>query len=179
MKKVDSQPDLLDVGPAERSGLCHDGEEHGFSLKSRGSTGRGFFGSVRYRLHAELEFVPPSRRAASFWKTPAELLDPAESTEPGRDENPGKYNAMFERRALKGQCFNQPYLGCREFSANFKLVQDSAEEIKAIDETRDLGFMLYDLDFSDPANPIPVFFRAKLENGVMAVPDWGSDEVRR
>jgi CRISPR-associated protein Cas5d len=138
-----------------------------------------FLKDVRYRLHAELEFVPLSKRATSFWKTPNELVDPAESAEPGRDENPGKYNAMFERRAVKGQCFSQPYLGCREFSANFKLVQGSAEGTRAIDETRDLGFMLYDLDFSDPANPTPAFFRAKLENGVMAVPDWGSDEVRR
>jgi CRISPR-associated protein Cas5d len=138
-----------------------------------------FLKDVRYRLHTELEFVPPSKRTVSFWKTPTGLIDPAESEEPGQNENPGKYNAMFERRAMKGQCFNQPYLGCREFSANFKLIQDSTDGAKPIDETRDLGFMLYDLDFSDPVNPIPAFFRARLDAGVMNIPEWDSNEVKR
>lgn len=153
---------------------------NGFFIEEQRQQRAGIFlKEVRYRLHAELEFVPPSKRAAPFWKTPTELVEPAELTELGRDENPGKYNAMFERRALKGQCFNQPYLGCREFSANFKLVKNLDNAPKPIGETRDLGFMLYDLDFSDPANPIPAFFRAKLDTGVMNIPEWESDEVKR
>lgn len=155
-------------------------KSNGFFIEEQRQQRAGIFlKDVRYRLHAELEFVPPSKRATSFWKTPSGLIDPAESEEPGRDENPGKYNAMFERRARKGQCFNQPYLGCREFSANFKLVQEPAVWVNPIEETRDLGFMLYDLDFSDPANPTPAFFRARLDVGVLNIPEWESDEVKR
>jgi len=153
---------------------------NGFFIEEQRQQRAGvFLKDVRYRLHAELEFIPVSKRGEPLWKTPAGLIDPEESTESGKDENPGKYNAMFERRAQKGQCFNQPYLGCREFSANFKLIQDLADGPRPIDESRDLGFMLYDLDFSDPANPIPAFFRARLDAGVMNVPEWESSEVKR
>lgn len=37
----------------------------------------------------------------------------------GPEEKPRKFAEMFQRRAARGQCFNQPYLGCREFSAGF------------------------------------------------------------
>ena len=84
---------------------------------------------------------------------------------------------MFERRAGKGQCFNQPYLGCREFSAYFRLA-DPDEPTETIPEDRTLGWMLYDLDFSDPSNPMPRFFNARMEQGVVHVPDWDSEEVR-
>jgi CRISPR-associated protein Cas5d len=91
---------------------------------------------------------------------------------------------MFERRASKGQCFNQPYLGCREFSANFRLVPntDIEEEVKnkpAIGETKDLGLMLYDMDFTDLKSPQPLWFFAKMENGIINVPVWDSKEVLR
>jgi CRISPR-associated protein Cas5d len=89
-----------------------------------------------------------------------------------------KYYEMFERRASKGQCVNQPYLGCREFAATFRLVPDPATEPAPIPEPRDLGFMLHDLDFSKPADPQPRFFRAQLENGAVQVPTWDSAEVR-
>jgi CRISPR-associated protein Cas5d len=97
----------------------------------------------------------------------------------GKDENPGKYYAMFERRARKGQCFNQPYLGCREFSCSFRLVEEASKERAPLEETRELGFMLYDLDFTDPENIKPAFFRARIENGVLSIPPWESEEVRR
>jgi CRISPR-associated protein Cas5d len=87
---------------------------------------------------------------------------------------------MFERRARKGQCFNQPYLGCREFSASsVRLLDDPSHGPEPIDETRDLGFMLWDLDFAAEGGPAPAFFRAKLEKGVIEVPRWDSPEVRR
>ena len=153
---------------------------NGFFVEDKRQQRAGvFLKDVRYRLHAELEFIPPSQRKTGFLKTPEALIDAVESVELGGDENPGKYNAMFRRRALKGQCFNRPYLGCREFSAHFRLVEDHDSGPKPIDETRDLGFMLYDIDFSDPANPTPAFFRARLDRGVVNVPDWDSDEVRR
>lgn len=98
-----------------------------------------------------------------------------------KDENPGKYNAMFERRASKGQCFAQPYLGTRECSASFKLVQIETDElVYPISESRDLGIMLYDMDFeSDIKNPPAMFYRAKMENGVIIVPPKDSKEVLR
>ena len=107
------------------------------------------------------------------------MLESNASVQPGRDENPGKYNAMFERRIRKGQCFNQPYLGTREFSCSFRLVENPESELPPMDETRDLGFMLYDLDFTDPNDIKPAFFRARLEKGVLIVPPWESEEVKR
>jgi len=116
-----------------------------------------FLRDVAYRVHADLEFLRERDPSA----------------------NAIKYQEMFERRARKGQCVNQPYLGCREFAAAFRLVSDPASEPVAIIDTQDLGFMLHDLDFSDPADPQPRFFRAQLEKGVVAVPDWIGGEVFR
>lgn len=135
---------------------------------------------VVYRLHADLVFVPPAKRAPSQRSLPEGLTDPEECALFRRDENPGKYQAMFERRARKGQCFNQPYLGCREFSASsVRLVEDPAQEPPTIEESRDLGFMLYDMDFAAADGTSPAFFRARLERGTIDVPDWDSPEVRR
>ncbi len=95
-------------------------------------------------------------------------------------ENYRKSVEMFTRRARKGQCFNQPYLGTREFSCSFRLMEESAPE-KTIEETRDLGWMLYDMDFPDPKNPNkadPRFFHAKMENGTIKLPQWHSQEIR-
>jgi CRISPR-associated protein Cas5d len=82
---------------------------------------------------------------------------------------PKKYHAMFERRAESGQCVNQPYLGCREFAARTRLVTTPDTERAPIGETRDLGWMLYDLDFERPDDPQPVFFRAQMTAGVIDV----------
>lgn len=142
-----------------------------------------FLRDVAYRLYAELEFIPPSLRPKVRNPVSESLTDTEEGKEISRDENPGKYLAMFERRAGKGQCFNQPYLGCREFSCAFRLIPDSEltsarSEKPAIPETRDLGFMLYDLDYVDENEPKPLFFRPKLEMGTIEVPPRNSEEVR-
>lgn len=126
---------------------------------------------VRYRIWAKLEFIPQRKRTKQ-----SNLFD-----EEHHDENPGKYNAMFERRASKGQCFNQPYLGTRECVASFKLVNPEIDELAApINECRDLGIMLYDMDFEkDLKNPPAMFYRAKMENGVIIVPPKDSEEILR
>lgn len=80
-----------------------------------------------------------------------------------------KYHAMFERRAERGQWVNQPYLGCREFAARVRLVTVPADRPLPIADTRDLGWMLHDLDFEQPADPQPVFFRAQMTAGVIEV----------
>ena len=80
-------------------------------------------------------------------------------------DNPGKFQDIITRRLRKGQGRYQPYLGTRECTAHFGLWEGG--EIPTIPETRDLGFMLYDMNFSDPNDIQPMFFRAKLENGVL------------
>ncbi len=152
---------------------------HIFIEDSRQQRAGLFLRDVAYRLHADLEFLPPHLRPKVMRPVPDQLVGNDERIVWAQDENPGKYNAIFERRARKGQCFNQPYLGCREFSCAFRLVDLIAEEPEAIQESRDLGFMLYDLDFENAAAPKPAFFRARMDNGVIEVPPWNSDEVRK
>ena len=132
---------------------------------------------VRYRISAKLVFIPKWKRKES--KNPN--IDAEERELLRMDENPGKYNAMFERRACKGQCFNQPYLGTRECSASLRLVNPATDQLDApIPETRELGIMLYDMDFEgNPEKPGAMFFRARMENGVIIVPPKDSKEVLR
>lgn len=80
-------------------------------------------------------------------------------------DNPGKFQDIITRRLRKGQAHSQPYFGMRPYTAHFGLWEGG--EIPTISETRDLGYMLYDLDFSNPNDIQPMFFRAKLENGVI------------
>lgn len=143
-----------------------------------------FLRDVHYRIYAEMEFIPVKDRVKTTRETPDVLVENEERELIRKDENPGKYHAMFERRAKKGQCFNQPYLGCREFSCNFKFIAESdlENEIKEnppVEWTADLGFMLYDMDFSDPSDIKPAFFRAQIKNGVLEIPAWESEEVRK
>ncbi len=154
-----------------------------------------FLKDVKYRFYAVLEYIPISERKNNNHKAIPDFLMEPEEREfyleefklwqeqkdlYRKDETPGKYLAIFERRASKGQCFNQPYLGTREFSCNFKLIKDfETNPAKTIDETRELGFMLYDMDFTDLEDPKPMFFKAKIENGVVKIPPITSEEIRR
>lgn len=109
---------------------------------------------VRYRIWAEFDMVSAS-------------------------EDPAKYAAMFDRRATNGQYFMHPYLGCREFSCKeIRLVKHPEQEsVKPIGETRDLGFMLYDMDYFDLKDIKPMFYRPKMVDGVITVPHPDSEEV--
>lgn len=102
-----------------------------------------------------------------------ELTDKADA-----EENGGKHLDIFNRRASRGQCFHQPCLGTREFAASFELLSPEGPLPKAIDETRDLGFMLWDIDHAAKGKP-SLLFRARLDNGVMSVPAPNSSEIRR
>ena len=97
-----------------------------------------------------------------------------ERANPG--DNPGKFKDIVMRRLRRGECFSQPYFGCREFPANFELYEEPEIETAYPGEYRDLGLMLYDMDYSDPENIQPMFFRAVLKEGVM---DLGNCEVMR
>ncbi len=136
---------------------------------------------VRYRLYAHFEFIPPSERSKINTNTPEWLRpdDPIFSREAGADETEAKYAAMFERRAKKGQCFIRPYLGCRECAAEFRLITSPEKEpIQPIQEDRDFGIMLYDMDFSGK-DIQPLFYRATMTSGRIEVPHQESEEVLR
>ena len=86
----------------------------------------------------------------------------------GENETEQKHSAILRRRLQNGQCFHQPCFGCREFPANFRLWEQDGEIHTAYPEGKqDLGYMLYDLDFSDPQDIRPSFFRAVLDKGVL------------
>ena len=93
----------------------------------------------------------------------------------GESDTPEKHYNIALRRLRKGQCFNQPYLGCREFPATVSLVEDGSVESYYQDIDRfDLGFMLYDIDFNNSMEPM--FYRAVMKNGVI---DTSRQEVKR
>lgn len=82
-------------------------------------------------------------------------------------DNPAKYRDQFRRRVARGQCHFPPYLGCREFAANFEPASPSDRPIEL---TEDLGLVLLDLDYSPGhGRATPVFFDAKLDGGVLRI----------
>ena len=91
-------------------------------------------------------------------------------------DNPAKFYEIFQRRLSKGQCYHTPYLGCREFPARLRPYEAEVISTAYPNEERDLGYMLYDMDHSDPKNIVPLFFRAKLNAGVL---DVAGAEVHR
>ena len=107
-----------------------------------------FLRDVAYRIHADLSLAP------------------------GCSDPLMKYTEMFTRRAIKGQCVNQPYLGCREFAASFSLVTANTPPVPPVDDSRELGWMLHDLDFTHLSDPQPRFFNATLNKGVVQVPPF-------
>ena len=113
--------------------------------------------NVAYRIHATFSLLPTA----------------------GKDDSVSKFAAMFERRAQAGQCFMQPYLGCREFPAFFQLVNPEATStIPTAPLEKDLGWMLYDIDYTQKL-PAPMFFQARLQQGVLHVPTLGSEAIRQ
>ncbi len=101
-----------------------------------------------------------------------EMTDKANVT-----DNPGKFKDIIMRRLRRGECYHMPYFGCREFPANFSLYEEEEVET-AYDDVleKDLGFMLYDLDYTDREHIQPMFFRAVMRYGVL---DLRNCEVMR
>ena len=111
---------------------------------------------VRYVIEAHFDMVP-------------------HKASPG--DHPGKFQDIVRRRIEKGQFYHQPCFGCREFPANFApctVLPPCPEELLG---ERDLGWMLWDMDYTDPSDIRPLFFRAILQDGVLQVPKRGSREV--
>jgi CRISPR-associated protein Cas5d len=90
------------------------------------------------------------------------------------DNNPAKHKEIFDRRAERGQCFHQPYLGCREFSASFELIADVPKSKLA--GKQDLGWMLHDMNFENDMEA--KFFRAVMNYGVIDVPSLNGKGVK-
>jgi CRISPR-associated protein Cas5d len=93
----------------------------------------------------------------------------------GPGDTLAKFAEMFRRRARRGQCFQRPYLGTREFAADFAFVD--GEPPTPIEESPDLGWMFHDFDFSK-SPPAPRFFKAALDHGSLHIPPPDSIEVR-
>ncbi|WP_297262954.1 type I-C CRISPR-associated protein Cas5c [uncultured Desulfovibrio sp.] len=115
------------------------------------------------------------RHVAYVIEASFELTDKA-----GPEDNEGKHIDIFRRRAARGACFQQPCLGCREFPAYFSLLgeeEDLPESALRADAPRDLGLMLYDLDFAHGMRPM--FYRPRLEQGIIDVARWKRETLCR
>lgn len=96
----------------------------------------------------------------------------------GTGDNPGKFQDIVTRRINKGQFYHQPCFGCREFPAHFAPCQEIPPCPEELRGERDLGYMLYDMDYTDPEDIRSLFFRAVLRDGVLHVPSRDSEEVK-
>ena len=188
-----------------RNELKFNKQESLFIEEERTQRNTLLLADVRYRIYAILKFIPIRKRIDSnglfekwydlhignYKESLNPKIDGEETPLLRKDENPAKYYAMFERRARMGQCFKQPYLGTREFAASFRFVDLlDPDECFYIDKGEvNLGIMLYDWDFSNIYNPkkqnidykkaMPLFYRAKMNNGIIIVPPINSQEIIR
>ncbi|MDD3717748.1 MAG: type I-C CRISPR-associated protein Cas5c [Actinomycetota bacterium] len=149
------------TGGREPEPIIADGTKDVLGTDQRGRTQRQTMAlkDVRYRLHAEIR----------PW--------------PGFEDRIQGMEAQFRRRASCGKCIYQPYLGCREFPAYFELVEPGLPLCEPLPLNVDIGLMLYDVfDLSRPCSadekPQVSLFRAKVENGILLVPEYeNGDEV--
>ena len=130
------------------------------------SSYRPFFADTRGREEGEnaTQRTTLALRDVAYVVTARALVD-GDNLRP--EDTPEKYAAMFERRVANGQCWHRPYLGCREFVADFG-PPDAAE--RPIEESMELGLMLYDVRFAPRGSREEneaVFFEARLEDGVL------------
>lgn len=121
------------------------------------------------------------QRATMYLRDVAYVID-AHFTLAGeaeQDDTVEKHYNIALRRLRKGQCFNQPYFGCREFAAEVSLIEretDRPSSYYAGSGDKDLGFMLYDIDFADDMKPL--FFRACMSDGIIEVAHAREEVVR-
>ena len=148
-------------GKAEPEPIWADGDRDMLGTDQKGRTQRQTMAlkNVRYRLHAHLRF----RQA---------------------NQDVRRFDAQFERRASNGQCYYQPFFGCREFPAFFALVEEGQTQADPFRLDLDLGYMLYDVfdlgrENDNQAKPNISVFHAQLRNGVMDVPAYDDPAVRK
>lgn len=119
------------------------------------------------------------QRAAMILKDVRYIIDAhfelTDKAAPG--DNAGKFQEMARRRIEKGQSYHQPCFGTREFPAHFRMCEERPPCPDELKGEKDLGWMLLDMDYSDPADIRPKFFRAVMRDGVITVPDPRSEGV--
>lgn len=154
-------------GKAEPEPLFADADKSLTGTDQKGRTQRQTMAirAPRYRLHAKI--VPRM----------------------GNESEQSAYDSQFTRRAAQGKCFQQPYLGCREFVCFFRLVENLEAEPPPCNYSQSLGFMLYDVFDLQSNNhvmhvknwkavsPSVSLFAAHVDRGVLRVPEFGSDQV--
>lgn len=138
--------------------------------------------TVMDQRQGELYLATPNsiqQRAAMVLKDVRYVIDAhfelTDKAAPG--DNAGKFQEMTRRRIEKGQFYHQPCFGVREFPAHFQMCAVRPACPDELKGERDLGWMLLDMDYSDPANIRPKFFRAVMRDGVIEVPPLHSEGV--
>ena len=120
------------------------------------------------------------QRAAMILKDVRYILDAhfelTDKAAPG--DNAGKFQEMTRRRIEKGQFYHQPCFGTREFPAHFQPCGERPPCPEELKGEKDLGWMLLDMDHSDPADIRPIFFRAVMQDGVILTPDPRREGVK-
>ncbi|MEV6342781.1 type I-C CRISPR-associated protein Cas5c [Actinoplanes sp. NPDC051851] len=101
---------------------------------------------VAYRIHAHIHVKPHSDRPAAA------------------------YRDQFRRRVRRGACFQQPFLGTREFSADFG-DPDDTPRLTTLNE--EVGIMLHSIHRGDGGNARMHWFAASIKQGVLYVPEHG------
>lgn len=101
---------------------------------------------------------------------------------PGFESQRSEFREKFLRKAKAGQCLYQPYLGCREFAAFFELADPNDASRAPVDI--EVGWMVYDVFALDRpgtnmSKPSVSLFRASIVDGVLEVPPYASDEVKK
>lgn len=99
-------------------------------------------------------------------------------------EKINKFDNMFERRAKHGKCFQQPFFGCREFTAFFEYVESGEDRKPPASFDQHIGWMLYDVfdlrrDVVQDSTPFISLFDATVKGGVLEVPSFESKQVRK
>jgi CRISPR-associated protein Cas5d len=141
------------------------GKDHIYTSDDRTQRAATVLKNVRYVVTAHFEAV------AAKLNLPNKPSGETGDTNPDGSFNHGKFAEMITRRIKKGQCFHQPYLGTREFPATLRLIEDG-DFPASLEEDRNLGIMLYDIDYQkDPDDNViafvPTYFRAEMKQGVV------------
>ncbi len=147
-----------------------------FSLLRNEVNNRANYSSAQRRLKGEDGYYADedrSQRHTLCLRDVAYSIAAGVAVRPGVKEDEAKYRDQFQRRVKRGQCHNMPYLGCREFTANFGPEPPADKDTRLQDITADLGQMLFDLDYEGDGSGrgTPRFFHARLYGGVLRVPE--------
>lgn len=121
--------------------------------------------------HCEMSDPPTANPSRSF-------MEEGDAQRGSYQFNDGKIYGITQRRIDKGQFFHHPYFGCREYPVNFAPAEEIPMCPPDLVGTFDLGYMLFDMNFNNPENIRPMFFRAIMKDGVIEVPHRSSREVR-